>query len=1035
MKKTLSVVLTSAMALSMFSSIAFGKTSADFTDLKDLDAATKAKFDAMISAEIFDGVSDTTFGLKEEMNRAQFAKVAALIMGLDVNKDLKTSSFTDVSVTDAANGYALPYIEALKTANVTDGYAEGQYNPAGKVTKEQLATFLVRVLGKDAEAKGLTGTDKTVSGWAQGYVTEALALKLLSNNADGTFGGMVNATRDLLVSGAYEAKQQYVPAGKVSVTEAKATGVQQVTVTFNKPVDTTKATIALTKGTANVATTLKFADDKKSAIVTLIDSKLSEGTYTTTLSGLDAAGVDKATATLTAENEKVTKIEFVGANDTIAKSDKVRVQVQPTNQYGEAASLSAGNYTVYATTPDAATLTKSDDGKMYVILDTNYTGVIPNSSQVSINIYDNEQHISATKMFKVGDVPYVTKVELGEVTYKNGKGALSLAGEKAIIQLTQYDQYGGVVTKDSGSAISPTVFVTPYADYMGNTPAAIVDENNDNVDDVVVTLAANADKSDEYTVTVFGGGSQATATVKASASKIASKVELVQPTATFAYGDSDKYVDIVAYDEAGNKLTADEIVDNAKAGRFKITTSSNLVTGNTADVPVAMLVDSSDNAQDLKIVQAGPNKGKLHIAKVDAKGQGSIFVAINGNGVNSNAQINVPLSDVRYPDSIKVVKDVTTKAVASATTKPKFQVFDQYGEKMTKFSTNSANTTIDIVQNNKTVTYDVVANLTAAAGFTVSLDGTGALADQDVIALSAFSDKEITIDTTGALAATSLDLKFELRKSEAAHTGAVAGTLIDSSVANVSRKVTIITMDEAKNLTYSLNTVGDIFNTRDDATYASTDATEDTVVTSKLAKELVVTAKDAAGNSVAVPKTISSITSDVYNVAQVDKVTSGVDKKAYVIGNKVGTANVTVYFEAANGETKSVSGQVDVKNEANRVESIAAGSASMTLTNANADGENVFRLMDDLTVKNQYGNEFVSEGSALAGTPTTSDVVKAYDNYLQVRYTITEVSAGLTVQLNADNTVTLGGTGTGSFVVTATTANGKTAATTVVVTP
>ena len=44
------------------------------------------------------------------------------------------------------------------------------YNPAGKVTKEQLATFLVRVLGQDAAAKGKTGTDATVSGWAQGYV-------------------------------------------------------------------------------------------------------------------------------------------------------------------------------------------------------------------------------------------------------------------------------------------------------------------------------------------------------------------------------------------------------------------------------------------------------------------------------------------------------------------------------------------------------------------------------------------------------------------------------------------------------------------------------------------------------------------------------------------------------------------------------------------------------------------------------------------------------------------------------------------------
>ncbi|MFC5452335.1 S-layer homology domain-containing protein, partial [Paenibacillus aestuarii] len=76
MKKSLSVVLSATVALSMFSSVAFGKTSADFTDLKDLDAATQAKFDAMISAGIFDGVSDTTFGLKEEMNRAQFAKVA-----------------------------------------------------------------------------------------------------------------------------------------------------------------------------------------------------------------------------------------------------------------------------------------------------------------------------------------------------------------------------------------------------------------------------------------------------------------------------------------------------------------------------------------------------------------------------------------------------------------------------------------------------------------------------------------------------------------------------------------------------------------------------------------------------------------------------------------------------------------------------------------------------------------------------------------------------------------------------------------------
>ncbi|WP_162251242.1 S-layer homology domain-containing protein, partial [Paenibacillus sp. Root444D2] len=413
MKKTLSVVLTSAMALSMFSSVAFGKTSADFTDLKDLDAATKVKFDAMITAGIFDGVTETTFGLKDEMNRAQFAKVAALIMGLEVNKDLKTSTFTDVSVTDAANGYALPYIEALKTAGVTDGYAEGQYNPAGKVTKEQLATFLVRVLGQDEAAKGKTGTDTTVSGWAQGYVALALELKLLSNGTDGKFGGMTNATRDLLVSGAYEAKQQYVPAGKVSVTGAKATGVQQVTVSFNKPVDTAKATVALTKGTANIATTVKFADDKKSAVLTLTDVKVSEGSYTATLSGLDAAGVDKTTATFTAENEKVSKLSFVNASEKIAKSAKVTVKVKAENQYGENASLNGSEYTAYVSGRNESLKRNEDTGLLELTLNTIYkNGVSGDQTQseidvLPVNIFLTNTSVSVQKTFKIGVESYV----------------------------------------------------------------------------------------------------------------------------------------------------------------------------------------------------------------------------------------------------------------------------------------------------------------------------------------------------------------------------------------------------------------------------------------------------------------------------------------------------------------------------------------------------------------------------------------------------------------------------------------------------
>ncbi|UUZ90626.1 S-layer homology domain-containing protein [Paenibacillus sp. P25] len=205
MKTTVSSILSLAMAFSMVAGTALGaetgsvKDSTSFTDLKDLDAATKAKFDEMIKAGIFDGVKDGVFGIKEKMNRAQFAKVAALIFQLKVDTAQKSSTFSDVKADDPANGYALPYIEAIYKAGITDGYAPGQFNPAGEVTREQLAAFLLRGLNLDTQAKSTPGvSDKTVSDWARGYVALAIEKKLMTSGADGTFGGTSVTTRDML---------------------------------------------------------------------------------------------------------------------------------------------------------------------------------------------------------------------------------------------------------------------------------------------------------------------------------------------------------------------------------------------------------------------------------------------------------------------------------------------------------------------------------------------------------------------------------------------------------------------------------------------------------------------------------------------------------------------------------------------------------------------------------------------------------------------------------------------------------------------
>ncbi|MNX41071.1 Cell surface protein precursor [compost metagenome] len=262
---TLSIPVTQAAA----------KTSADFSDLKDLDAATKAKFDAMISAGIFDGVQEQQFGLQEQMNRAQFAKIAALILKLEVNSDLKTSSFKDVKGDDPANGYALPFIEALKKAGITQGDGSSAFfNPSGNVTKEQLAAFLVRALNIPTSNTNHNDDHGKVSAWASRYVETALQYKLIvleQNNP----GWQSNANRGDLVLSSYEAKTQLDPLKLVS---ASVTEQHELTLSFSaslqeSQVDLSKILIggkALDKTKAH----FKLSEDGKTLTI-IFDEPLS----------------------------------------------------------------------------------------------------------------------------------------------------------------------------------------------------------------------------------------------------------------------------------------------------------------------------------------------------------------------------------------------------------------------------------------------------------------------------------------------------------------------------------------------------------------------------------------------------------------------------------------------------------------------------------------------------------------------------------------------------------------------------------------
>ncbi|OXM87961.1 S-layer homology domain-containing protein [Paenibacillus rigui] len=218
MKKITSLLCFFLLALTMFSfSFAAAADSSQFKDLGNLPQEQKVKFDELISSGVFSGLSDDTFGLDAQMDRAQFAKVASLIFSLSVDKTLTSSTFNDVP----SDHWSLTYVEALKKAGLTNGYdSEGKtYNPSGAVSRQELAAFLIRGIGLDDAAKKATPvTDSTVDDWAKGYVALALEKNILTKLDDGSFGGKAPATRKMLALASFESKKLFAEVKKPAET-------------------------------------------------------------------------------------------------------------------------------------------------------------------------------------------------------------------------------------------------------------------------------------------------------------------------------------------------------------------------------------------------------------------------------------------------------------------------------------------------------------------------------------------------------------------------------------------------------------------------------------------------------------------------------------------------------------------------------------------------------------------------------------------------------------------------------------------------
>ncbi|WP_426333582.1 S-layer homology domain-containing protein [Paenibacillus silvae] len=309
MKKILSVALSTAMAFSMFASVAFGDTA----------VSPQQQFDALKAKGIFNGYPDGTAGLDKEMTRGEFAKVITKLLGLkEITGQL---SYTDKNYT--AKNWAVPYIEAVTAAGIMEGknVEKKIFDFNGKVTVAEMATILTRALDLEVPAE----TDNSAPAWAKGYVQAAINAGLVDAKANFS----ANASRELLVGAAYAVDQaQSLKVTSYEVSEAgkvvtfKISDGESVKVTLDKALEANKETEvkftykdkAFTEKVTYVVTTATkvesaAATNLKQVVVTFdgsVEQESAETVSNYTISGLTiekaTLGADKKSVTLLLNN-------------------------------------------------------------------------------------------------------------------------------------------------------------------------------------------------------------------------------------------------------------------------------------------------------------------------------------------------------------------------------------------------------------------------------------------------------------------------------------------------------------------------------------------------------------------------------------------------------------------------------------------------------------------------------------------------------------------------------------------------------------
>ncbi|MDK8181614.1 S-layer homology domain-containing protein [Paenibacillus sp. UMB4589-SE434] len=968
MKKRLALLLSVAMAFSMFANVAFGAENT---------LTTAQKYDELVKAGIFSGFpGQTDPQLNTLTDRAQFAKILALVAGLD---QAEGNSFKDQNY---GKHWAKGYIEAVVKAGYMNGVGNSKFDLKGKVTGEQMAKSFALALGlkEVADAPAADGVTK----WATGWVA-AIKAAGFDFSVNGKWN--VPAPRSVLVEAAYDIKakngvkvesavaldektvevtfsdkeKEKVTLDKalvegqettVSVThkgkkydvkvtlgalsiQGKATGASTFEVKLNRTIDTAAAKWTVKRGSTEVAIAkdgIKFSDDKLTAQVTT-NNKLSEGEYTVNLT----SGDKTVSATVKVDAEKVTKIELLGDKASVnEKYTEIKVGFKVVNQYGEDASKLADIQWTVSKSDNTSPTVDTKNG--LVTFKTTENNKYFYNEPVAIMVYDKNTGVVANKTFNVGTPAKATTVEFKDVYNIDGKTLSSTTDtskDEFYILVNLKDQYGNVI---NDTYVPDNALVTSSNPMIMGAEDKLVTKKGPKGDSVAIKLKSPDQavfrQSGEVNINVITFGNGQTSTHKLSVTQGAElkSFKMFKPETDVAFGDDAVTIPFEATDANGEAIKTYK--DLKKAYDNKV------LSFNLQSAELYFTEDVKTNAAVLK----------YKVAATGSKTTVMLYSTVAKYG-NTNS-ISFDVKEVAKPVAVKgFIKDIETSYGLGAQLKlneKSFNFVDQYNRTM-DYDKVKANYQVGIVNVDA-----IKAN---------SFFGTQA----EKAALSANNHQ--ILDATGVSLTAQARGEFNV---EVALFDKATGAKINNSEATV--RVSAVTVDNISS--YEVKELGSLYVGKNNIWTGSTVSTE-------VYKDLEVFGKRGNGEKVKLSPTDYNVTVDS-NYIKVDgnsKLTPAANVDD-ALGQR-GTVELTVKVNIKSAELTpaTVDAKLTVSNMPQQVKSVFADDDKVAFDITRTGNVlNVNDLLTKVKGKDQYGlKDFLSK---ITGSKTvTTFVSKVIDQH------------------------------------------------------